>query len=135
MDFPVFTSATLSGSTLTVSGYVGSAPNQPAFAGAVVEIFKSSSDANGYGEGQTYLYTLTADANGNFTGAFTVSAASYGDKITGTASDGSNNTSEFGANVTIPGIPFYTKEKSGISSTSGFMGDARLLFKCIYHPA
>ena len=33
MDYPVFTSATLNGTTLKVGGYVGSAPNQSTFAG------------------------------------------------------------------------------------------------------
>ena len=103
MDFPVFTSATLSGTTLTVAGYVGSAPNQSTFAGARVEVFKSDNDASGYGEGQTYLGFLTADANGNFSGSLTVSGLAAGDRITGTATDGSNNTSEFGANVIVGG--------------------------------
>jgi hypothetical protein len=100
MDFPVFTSATVSNTTLTVSGYVGSAANQATFAGATVEIFKSDSDASGYGEGPTYLGALTADASGNFSGSLTVSGVAVGDRITATATDGSNNTSEFGANTT-----------------------------------
>jgi uncharacterized repeat protein (TIGR01451 family) len=97
----VFTSATLSGTTLTVAGYVGSAPNQSTFANARVEVFKSDNDPTGYGEGQTYLGFLTSDANGNFSGSITVSGLAVGDRITGTATDGSNNTSEFGANVTV----------------------------------
>ena len=101
MDFPFFTSAVISGTTLTVGGYVGSAPNQSVFAGATVEVFKSDNDPSGYGEGGMYLGTLTADANGNFSGAMTVSGVAVGDRITGTATDGSNNTSEFGANVTV----------------------------------
>ncbi len=101
MDFPVFTSATLSGTTLTAAGYVGSAANQATFAGARVEVFKSDSDPSGFGEGQTYLGFLTTDANGNFSGSLTVSGLAFGDKITGTATDGSNNTSEFGANVVV----------------------------------
>ena len=103
MDFPVFTSATLSGTTLTVAGYVGSAPNQSTFADARVEVFKSDNDASGYGEGQTYLGFLTSDANGNFSGSLTVSGLVAGDRITGTATDGSSNTSEFGANVIVGG--------------------------------
>ena len=101
MDFPVFTSASLYGTTLTVAGYVGSAPNQATFANARVEIFKSDNDPSGYGEGQTHLGFLTSDANGNVSGAITVSGLVVGDRITGTATDGSNNTSEFGANVTV----------------------------------
>src|SRR3989337_686536 len=66
-----------------------------------VEIFKSDNDGSGYGEGQAYLGYLTSDANGNFSGNLTVSGLTVGDKITGTATDGSNNTSEFGANFTV----------------------------------
>jgi hypothetical protein len=101
MDHPVFTSAVLVGSTLTFSGYVGTAPNDADFANAIVEIFKSDNDASGYGEGQTYLGRDTCDASGNFSGSFTVAGLNVGDKITGTATDGSNNTSEFGANYTV----------------------------------
>jgi len=101
MDFPVFTSASLSGTTLTVSGYVGSAPNQATFANARVEVFKSDNDGSGYGEGRSYLGFLTADGSGNFSGSLTVGGLAGGDRITGTATDGSNNTSEFGANVTV----------------------------------
>lgn len=101
MDYPVFTMAILNGTTLHVGGYVGSAPNQSTFANAAVEIFKSDNDATGYGEGQTYLGYLIADANGNFNGSLTVSGLVNGDKLTATATDGSNNTSEFGPNYTV----------------------------------
>ena len=100
---------------LTVSGYVGSAPGQSTFANARVEIFKadnSPADQNGeivagdglnvpHGEGRTYLGFLTTDANGNFSGPLTVSGLSVGDLITGTATDTSDNTSEFAANLLI----------------------------------
>jgi predicted outer membrane repeat protein len=112
MDFPVFTSAVLRGTTLTVAGYVGNAPGQSLFAGSRVEIFKSDNDLSGYGEGQTYLGFLTTDpANGNFSGSLSVSGLlAAGDKITGTATDGANNTSEFGANV-VPGSLLYFKKR------------------------
>jgi hypothetical protein len=107
MDTPIFTTKTLVGTSLTVSGYVGSAASQVTFASATVQVFKSDNDSSGYGEGQTFLGTLTADASGNFSGTLTVSLA-VGDKITGTAMDGSNNTSEFAANATVadpPNVP------------------------------
>jgi CSLREA domain-containing protein len=99
MDYPVFTAASLSGTTLTISGYIGTAPNDTDFANARVEIFKSDNDASGNGEGQTYLGFLTADANGNFSGSLTVSGLFAGDQMTATATDTSNNTSEFGPNL------------------------------------
>jgi hypothetical protein len=101
MDRPVYTTAALAGTTLTVAGYVGSAPGQATFANSRVEVFKSDDDASGSGEGQTYLGFLTADASGNFGGSLTVSGLAVGDKITGTATDGANNTSEFGSNAIV----------------------------------
>jgi len=105
MDFPVFTSASLNGTSLTVSGYVGSAANQATFANARVEVFKSDNDTSGYGEGQTYLGFLTTNASGNFSGSLDVTGKGLnaGDRITGTATDAGNNTSEFGANVAVIG--------------------------------
>ena len=103
MDQPVFTSATLVGSTLTVAGYVGSAAGQSVFAAARVEVFVSDNDASGYGEGRTYVGFLTTDASGNFSGNITVpggvTITAGTTRLTGTATDGSNNTSEFGPNL------------------------------------
>jgi hypothetical protein len=98
MDFPVITASNLLGTTLTVAGYVGSAPNQGTFGNARVEFFKSDNDPSGYGEGPTYLGFLTTDVNGNFAGSLTVSGLAASDRITATATDTSNNTSEFAAN-------------------------------------
>lgn len=104
MNYPVFTSAGVTGSTLGVIGYVGTASSHSAFANATVEIFKSSKNASGYGDGQNYIGTLTADANGNFTGTLTVpSGVSFvlGEALTATATDASGDSSEFGPNYTV----------------------------------
>jgi fibronectin-binding autotransporter adhesin len=119
MDHPVFTSAVLANTTLTLAGYVGSAPSQSTFASARVEVFKSDNDATGYGEGQTYLGYLTADASGNISGSLTVSGLTSGDKLTGTATDGSNNTSEFGLNFAIS-VVFYSKGSLAVSNVSNW---------------
>ena len=102
MDHPVFTSATLSGTTLTLTGYVGSAASQSTFATSRVEVFVSDA-SSAFGQGQTYLGFVTADASGNFSASITgVTGVTIGSSaITGTATDGSGNTSEFGANATI----------------------------------
>ena len=47
MNSPVLASVSLSGSTLQIIGYVGSAPNETAFAGARVELFGSGVDGQG----------------------------------------------------------------------------------------
>jgi hypothetical protein len=101
MDFPVIQSATLIGTSLTVSGYIGTAPGNATFAGTRVEFYASPDATGANGEGQTYLGFLTADASGNFSGVLTVSGLAVGDHITGAAIDGANNTSEFGVNVTV----------------------------------
>ena len=103
MDFPVFTASTLLGTNLYVAGYVGTVPNQAAFANARMEIFEADNDASGHGEGQTYLGFLTADGNGNFSGTIDVSGKGLatGDNITGTATDDSKNTSEFGTRAIV----------------------------------
>jgi hypothetical protein len=101
IDHPVYTSVSLNNSILTITGYVGSAPNQAIFANARVEIFKSNGASNGYGGGQTYLGFLTTDANGNFSGTLTTPQITVGDTITSTATDTNGNTSEFGPNSTL----------------------------------
>ncbi len=103
MDFPVFTSTALSGTTLSVAGYVGSAANQSTFANPRVEVFIADTTAAGNGEGRTYLGFLTTDASGNFSGSIAgVSGITTGTtRITATATDASNNTSEFGPNFVV----------------------------------
>lgn len=115
MNYPIFTGTTLSGTTLTLTGYVGSAPGQAAFASATVDIYKadnSPADQNGavivadgksvaHGEGRTYLGTLTANASGNISGSFAVAGVTFGDQITAIATSTTANTSEFGPNATI----------------------------------
>lgn len=62
-------------------------------------------NASRYGEGQTYLGSLTTDANGSFSGRPTLSGLAVGDKLTATATDDANNTSEFGGRVAVFGPP------------------------------
>ena len=99
MDHPVFAAASLTGNTLTVIGHVGSAAGQATFANARVEIFKASADSNA--EGRTFLGFLTTNASGNFSGLVAVTGLSASDLIVGTATDTSNNTSEFGVSSAI----------------------------------
>ncbi len=110
MDHPIITAASVSGTILAVSGYIGTMPNQSTFANTRVELFLSDNDASGYGEGRRYLGFLTSDANGNFSGLLTVPGIYLNDKLTATATDNTNgNTSEFGPNATIT-IPFVTSQ-------------------------
>ncbi len=115
MDFPVIIYARLNGTSLTLNGYVGSATNQSTFANAIVEFFQSDNSPSGYGQGRRYLGCLTTDANGNFNGTLTVSGIAKGDKITATATDAGNNTSEFGPNIVTAGITITPV--SGLTTT------------------
>jgi CSLREA domain-containing protein len=102
IDQPVFTATSWDGTTLTVSGYVGTAAGDTDFANVRVEVFVTDTDSSGKGEGKRYVgYIMTGSTNGNFSGTLTVSGLVSGDKITGTSTDTSNNTSEFGANHTV----------------------------------
>jgi CSLREA domain-containing protein len=118
MDYPMFTSAVINGSTLMVSGYIGTASGDTDFANSRVELFESDNDASGYGEGQTYLGYLTADASGNFSGSLTVSGVVAGDRVTGTATDTSNNTSEFGPNYTVSLINYHETQTGATTNTA-----------------
>ena len=104
MNAPVFTRASSGAGTLSVTGYIGTAAGQAAFAGARVEVFVSDA-STGFGSGQTYLGHVTADASGNFSGTITlpggVTISNGSSQITGTATSTSNDTSEFGANVLV----------------------------------
>ncbi|MDY3556247.1 DUF4347 domain-containing protein [Gemmata sp. JC717] len=105
-DFPVFTTANLVGSTLTVAGYVGSAAGQATFSNNRVEVFISdTSSANG--SGRTYIGFLTTNASGNFSGSLSVAGLGLtaADSLTATATDESGNTSEFGTNRAVNGEP------------------------------
>ena len=102
-NFPVLTSTGLAGTTLEVQGTLTSAAN----ATYTVEFFaNSSADSSGFGEGQTFLGRLTnVTTNGSgvatFTFTQTSSPVSLGQVITATATNSSNNTSEFSATSTV----------------------------------
>src|SRR6476661_7044141 len=118
IDYPIFTSALLnSGSSVTVSGYVGNAAGQAAFAGATIDVYLADdSPANNggpvstlntasvaHGEGRTYVGSLTADASGNFSGTLTAPAGTFSTAslLTATAYLATQGTSEFGPNVAV----------------------------------
>jgi uncharacterized repeat protein (TIGR01451 family) len=99
-NFPVLTSAA-SGNTVTITGTLNSTPST----GFTLEFFSNPAcDSSGHGEGQTFLGThaVTTDGSGNaiFTATFT-SAVPAGHFITATATDPSNNTSEFSECETV----------------------------------
>lgn len=118
LNFPVLVSARVIGANLVLQGFT-----RP---GAEVELFVAAPDPSGFGEGQTYLLTLTegsaADsdpaagsdtnpATGGDTSAarftFTVpvpAGVAVGTVLTATATV-SNSTSEFSGNITVAAAP------------------------------
>jgi parallel beta-helix repeat protein len=108
IDSPVITNASLVGSTLTVTGYIGTAAGDTDFANATVELFKAAADGSGFGEGQTYLGSITGSVtDGNFTGSIALPGGvslSTGDVLTSTATIAAYGTSEFGGNATLRSI-------------------------------
>jgi parallel beta-helix repeat protein len=116
MNYPIFKRVTLNGTTLRLKGYIGTAAQttpSAAFGNATIEIFKANNDGNNngkiiatdslnvpHGEGETYLGSITADANGNFDSSITVSGITSTTLLTATATNTAGNTSEF-SNATI----------------------------------
>lgn len=109
-DYPLITSAVLTGNSLQLKGYVGSAPNQTAFANSLIEVFKAANDGNNngevilgdgksvqHGEGQIYLGNCYADSSGNIDCVIPNINGKIveGEFITTTATNSTNDTSEF----------------------------------------
>jgi parallel beta-helix repeat protein len=102
-NFPVLVSAIPDGADTRISGSLNSLPT----ATFTLEFFSSAAvDPSGNGEGETYLGSavVTTDGAGDATFSITLSAAavSAGDWVTATATDSSNNTSEFSNAVQVP---------------------------------
>ena len=67
-----------------------------------IEVFISSVDLNGFGEGKTYMGTAVSDANGIWT-LVTSSYMTIGSSVTATATCIKNNTTEFSRNFASSG--------------------------------
>jgi CSLREA domain-containing protein len=111
-NYPVLTSASASGSTVSIAGSLNSTPNTS----FDLEFFETAScDSNGFGEGRRYLQrtggdsdTVTTDGSGD--AAFTIDLTPQdagsivsGDVVTATATGPGGNTSEFSACRSVTG--------------------------------
>jgi len=97
-NFPVITSALVTGSTRTITGTLNSASGQTFNVDFYSSASCNGSAPNDFGEGQTYLgstATGMTDGNGDVSFTFNPSALTAGQFITATATDTSGNTSEF----------------------------------------
>jgi CSLREA domain-containing protein len=100
-NFPVLTSVALAPTTTGIQGSL----NSLASLNFRIELFASLvCDPSGYGQGQNPLGAVTAmtDAGGNVAFVATISGPALGPWITATATDPSNDTSEFSACLATP---------------------------------
>jgi uncharacterized repeat protein (TIGR01451 family) len=141
LDYPLITSATLSGGTLTTKGYVGNNPaGTSTFGNLTLEFFladNTPTDQNGevvlgdarskpHGEGKTYIGSCTTDAVGifgNSTNPCVFSNASTiglttATNITATATDSNGNTSEFSASPSNRANLVLVKRITAITSAA-----------------
>ena len=96
VNFPVLTTATLSGTSLVLSGY--------ARPGALVELFLAAPDPTGFGEGATYLTSFTQGTAVGTTGnVATGTAGAYGPSTNG-LNQGSDNTNTFTATIPLSSL-------------------------------
>ncbi len=95
-NFPVLTSVSSGGGITSVQGELNSTPNS-AF---TLQFFSSAqSDPTGYGEGESFIGETSVTTDGNGTALYAVSFPGdvpLGYVVSGTATDASGNTSEFG---------------------------------------
>jgi uncharacterized repeat protein (TIGR01451 family) len=141
LDYPLITSATLSGGTLSTKGYVGNNPaGNTIFGNLILEFFiadNTPTDQNGevvagdarskpHGEGKTYIGSCTTDANGIFGNS--TNPCVFGNagtlglttaiNITATATDSNGNTSEFSANPSSKANLVLVKRITAINSVA-----------------
>jgi uncharacterized repeat protein (TIGR01451 family) len=148
MDYPIFTKVDLYNDRLYLEGYVGKettlGSGDSDFANATIEVFiaQDDGDNNGevfagdgqsqpHGEGQVYIATITADANGKFNTNIDVSGRGITNltKITATATK-NGSTSEFNANSVTTTAPklYLIKRITRINNSTSHEGKDLTLF-------
>jgi titin len=98
-NYPVITNAFGLGGSTIVRGNLNSLATTAYFIDLYANV---SPDYSGYGQGQTYLGTVSVatDGSGNASFAYTNTSANYaGQYISATSTDANGNTSEFSADV------------------------------------
>jgi len=115
-NFPVITNVTTGATTVTVSGTLNSLPN----ASFRLEFFSNTSpDPTGFGEGEVFLGSGTALTNASGDVSFNIvmtATLPAGRWVTATATDPSNNTSEFSRAFPFMISPVVTNPGPQISS-------------------
>jgi len=113
LNYPVLESAALVSGTFTLTGW--------ARPGSVIEVFVSAPDPSGFGEGSTYLTTLTEGSAADLD----ATAGAYGGTVNGLA-QGSDNTNRFRFSIAAPtgvaGGQRLTATATLLGATSEFSG-------------
>jgi len=97
-NYPVIESVSSSGGMTTISGRLNSAANTT----YRIEFFANDAiDPTGFGEGGTFIRSTNATTNASGDASFNVSLSQIGadQRVTATATDPNNNTSEFSAAI------------------------------------
>ena len=115
-NFPVITSVTAGAGSTTVQGTLNSVASRS----FRIEIFANEvCDPSGFGEGKTFLGGTVALTDGSCNGSFNVTlpvSVAPTARVTATATDENNSTSEFSACVGVQTV-FYTVSPCRIADT------------------
>ncbi|MBD2723156.1 T9SS type A sorting domain-containing protein [Hymenobacter sp. BT189] len=119
LNFPVITSATISGTNLIVKGYARS--------GSVIELYSAAADPTGFGEGRTYLTTVTEGTSDNDTRT----GLSYSGLVNGLNQGSDNSANGFSFSIPLASLPggtlaagtLLTSTATLSSATSEFSGN------------
>ncbi|WP_394368980.1 T9SS type A sorting domain-containing protein [Hymenobacter ruricola] len=112
LNFPVITSATISGTNLIVAGYARGSSS--------IELYKAAVDPTGFGEGQTYLTTVTegvADID-------TRSGLSYSGLINGLNQGSDNSASGFIISIPLSSLPGGTLSAGTVLTSTATLSNA-----------
>ncbi len=118
-NFPVLSLVSTASGATRVQGSLNSSPN----ANFRLEFFSNAAcDASGNGEGQTFLGFTNVTTNGSGDAGFDVVLANPSDtRVTATATDSLNNTSEFSScsTTTHPGSLQFSTAASSVNESDG----------------
>jgi hypothetical protein len=106
-NFPVVASASLIGTELSLAGF--------ARPGSAIELYVAQPDSTGFGEGLTYLGTLTEGSAADLD----ATTGSYGPANINGLAQGTDNTNRFAFRITSPGGVAIGTRLTGTASISG----------------
>ena len=129
LHYPVLSSATVAGNSVTIAGTLNSGANST----YRIEFFSDAvADPSGYGEGQTFLgfQYVTTDGNGNASFSTKLPYSGTNGVFSATATDKYGDTSEFSADYP-PGPSAAGACSTGVTNTNdGGTGSLRAAILC-----